>query len=274
MKPVAFSSREVDLGISDVKRRAELAEWIVGAENPWFAKAFVNRVWARLMGRGFCEPVDEIGELGDRVLPEVHTAVANHFIGTHFDIKEAFRIVALSRSYQREIRDAEKGQSKPFVSIPAGRLRGDEVFDSLEAAIALPNVTPPQAAASGEFRFPPPPKSTRDLVNEAFGFDPSAEQSNVARTMQQAMLLMNNKQVQAQVNADPTSGTMLAKLLMEEKDNETAITRLYRQVLARKPNSQEIALAIEHLKSVGERKAGFEDVLWGLINSAEFLSRR
>ena len=90
-----------------------------------------------------------------------------------------------------------------------------------------------KAAATGEFRFPPPPKSTRDLVNEAFGFDPSAEQANVARTMQQAMLLMNNKQIQAQVNADPASGTMLAKLLVEEKDNEAAIAKLYQKVLAR-----------------------------------------
>src|SRR4029434_11215593 len=130
---------------------------------------------------------------------------------------------------------------------PAGRLRGDEVFDSLEAAIDIPNITPPQGAATGEFSFPPPPKSTRDLVNEAFGFDPSAEQANVARTMQQAMLLMNNKQVQAQVNADPVSGTMLSQLLTEEKDNEAAITKLYQKVLARRPTTQEVSLAQDHL---------------------------
>jgi len=274
MKPIAFSSREVDLGISDLKRRAELAEWIIGPENPWFAKAFVNRVWARMMGRGFCEPVDESGELGDRVLPEVHASLPDHFIANQFDVKDVFRIVALSKSYQREIRDADKGANKPFVAIAAGRLRGDEVFDSLQAAIALPNYTPPQPAATGEFRFPPPPKSTRDLVNEAFGFDPSAEQANVARTMQQAMLLMNNKQVQAQVDADPASGTMLAKLLAAEKDDEAAIGQLYQQVLARRATTQEIALATDHLKSVGHRNAGFEDLLWGMINSAEFLSRR
>jgi hypothetical protein len=274
MKPIAFSERQVDLGISDVQRRAELADWLVGPENPWFAKAFVNRVWARMMGRGFCEPVDEIGELGDRVLPEVHAALADHFVATQFDVKEVFRVVATSRSYQREIRDAAKGQSKPFVAIPAGRLRGDEVFDSLEAAIDLPNVTPKQADATGAFRFPPPPKSTRDLVNEAFGFDPSSEQANVARTMQQAMLLMNNKQIQAQINADPASGTMLSKLLAAEKDDEAAIGRLYQQVLARRATTQEIALAQDHLKSVGSRGAGFEDLLWGMINSAEFLSRR
>jgi hypothetical protein len=274
MKPIAFTSREVELGRSDIQRRAELAEWIVGPENPWFAKAFVNRVWARLMGRGFCEPVDEIGELGDRVLPEVHAALADHFIANQFDIKEVFRVVVLSKSYQREIRDPSKGVNKPFVAIPAGRLRGDEVFDSLQAAIEIPNVTPEQAAASGEFRFPPPPKSTRDLVNEAFGFDPSSEQANVARTMQQAMLLMNNKQVQAQVNADPTSGTVLAKLLAEEPNDEAAIGKLYVKVLARKPTTQEISLAQQHLKAAGDRGAGFEDLLWALINSAEFLARR
>ena len=274
MKPIAFSAHEVNLGISDVRRRAELAEWIVGAENPWFAKAFVNRVWARMMGRGFCEPVDEIGELGDRVLPEVHTALADHFIASQFDVKDVFRVVSQSSSYQREIRDADKGQNKPFVAIAAGRLRGDEVFDSLAAAIEIPNVTPEQKEASGEFRFPPPPKSTRDLVNDAFGFDPSAEQANVARTMQQAMLLMNNKQIQAQINADPASGTVLAKLLAQEPIDEAAIGKLYSKVLARKPTSQEVAIAQEHLKSVGSRGTGFEDVLWGLVNSAEFLSRR
>jgi len=274
MKPMAFSEREVELGRSDVARRAELADWIVGAENPWFAKAFVNRVWARMMGRGFCEPVDEIGELGDRVLPEIHNALADHFIASQFNVKDVFRVVALSHSYQREIRDAEKTTSQPFAAIPAGRLRGDEVFDSLEAAIEIPNVVAEQATASGEFRFPPPPKSTRDLVNEAFGFDPSAEQANVSRTMQQAMLLMNNKQVQAQVKADPASGTVLAKLLVEEKDDETVITKLYGKVLARKPTTQEISLAQEHVKTLGNRNEGFEDVLWGLLNSAEFLSRR
>jgi hypothetical protein len=274
MKPIAFSERAVELGISDVKRRAELAEWIIGAENPWFAKAFTNRVWARMMGRGFCEPVDEIGELGDRVLPEVHAALAEHFAASEYDVKDVFRVVAVSRAYQREIRDADKGLVKPFAAIAAGRLRGDEVFDALATGISLPNVTPPATPATAAIRFPPPPKSTRDLVNEAFGFDPSAEQGNVARTMQQAMLLMNNKQIQAQINAQPGANTMLARLVAAEKDDDAGIVRLYQQVLARKPTTAEIALAKEHMTSVGQREAGFEDLLWSMINSAEFLSRR
>jgi hypothetical protein len=275
MKPVAFSQREVDLGKSDVARRVELADWIVGPENPWFAKAFVNRVWARMMGRGFSEPVDEIGELGDRVLPEVHSALAEHFVTTQFDAKDVFRLIAASRSYQREIRDPQDAKERqPFSVVAAGRLRGDEVFDSLEAAIALPNVTPPATPANDAIRFPPPPKSTRDLVNDAFGFDPSSDKSNVNRTMQQAMLMMNNKQIQAQIDASPGADTMLARLVAAETDDSAAVTKLYQQVLARKPTAKEIDIAREHLKSSGERKTAYEDLLWSMVNSAEFLSRR
>jgi hypothetical protein len=275
MKPIAFSEREVDLGKSDVSRRVELADWIVSPENPWFAKAFVNRVWARTMGRGFCEPVDEIGELGDRVLPDVHNALAEHFTASQFDVKDLFRVVTTSRTYQRQIRDPQdESDRKPFAVVAAGRLRGDEVFDSLEAAIALPNFTPPQAPATDAIRFPPPPKSTRDLVNEAFGFDPSSDQANVNRTMQQAMLLMNNKQIQAQIDASPSSGTMLAKIVAAEPDDASAVTKLYQQVLARKPTPKEIDIAKEHLTATGDRKTGYEDLLWSMVNSAEFLSRR
>ena len=274
MEPIAFSARKVGLGASDVARRVELADWIVGPENPWFAKAFTNRVWARLLGRGFCEPVDEIGELGDRILPEVHTAVAEHFVASQFDVKELFRLVVLSKAYSRGICDGDAKDAKPFAVIPAGRLRGDEVFESLKIAIELPNVTPPQEKATDAIRFPPPPKSTRDLVNEAFGFDPSSEQSNVVRTMQQAMFLMNNEQIQKQINADPASGTVLAKLLVEEKDDAAAVVKLYQRVLGRKPNDMESAIAAEHIAAVAKRGAAFEDLLWSLVNSAEFVARR
>jgi hypothetical protein len=274
MEPIAFSSRKVGLGVSDVARRVELADWIVGPENPWFAKALTNRVWARLMGRGFCEPVDEIGELGDRILPELHAAVAEHFVASGYDIKELFRLVVLSKSYSRGIADGDVKDAKPFAVIPAGRLRGDEIFESLAVSIELPNITPPPEKATDAIRFPPPPKSTRDLVNEAFGYDPSSERSNVVRTMQQAMFLMNNEQLQKQINADPASGTVLAKLLVEEKNDAVAVMKLYERVLGRKPTDKESAIAAEHIANVDQRGAAFEDLLWSLVNSAEFVARR
>jgi hypothetical protein len=274
MTAVAFGSATQEVGASDIARRTELAKWLVASDNPWFAKAFVNRTWARMMGRGFSEPVDEIGELGDHVLPEMFQTVADHFTATEYDPKALFRTIALSKAYQRPLAETPKGFVKPFSILSPGRLRGDEVFEALSVSLELPNITPEAVKPTAAIRFPPPPKSTRDLVNEAFGFDPSLAAENVARTMQQAMFMMNNQQVQKQVDAAPDSGTVLARLLTETADDNVVLTKLYERLLARKPTDRELDIAKQHLATVGDRKAGFEDMLWSLLNSAEFTSRR
>ena len=85
---------------------------------------------------------------------------------------------------------------------------------------------------------------------------------------------MNNKQLHAQINAKPDSGTMLGKLLKAEKDDKTAIVKLFKLVLARKPTEKEIGVTMKHINSVKDRGAAFEDLLWSLINTTEFTSKR
>lgn len=273
MQPVAFDALKVDLGKDDMTRRAELAAWVVSPNTPWFAKAYVNRVWSRLMGRGFCEPVDEIGELADAVLPEVHEAVGEHFAATGYDIKGLMKLITSTRAYARTLAADVPSSEKPFAVAVTDKLRGDEVFSSLQTAIELENVTPPQAKANGDVRFPPPPKSTRDLVDEAFGYDPSVPRSSVVRSMKQAMLLMNNAQIQRQI--DGRSGeTVLSRLLDQESDDQEVIDLLFRRVLARSPNETEVKIVGEHIAAQPDRRVAFEDLLWSLLNTAEFVTRK
>ena len=273
MIPAAFGEAKLDVGAGDLERRAELAEWIVSPDNPWFAKAYVNRVWARLMGRGFCEPVDEIGIGANPLWPDLHAAVAEHFVASGFDHRELLRLIVRTKAYQRLLRESPS-EKQAFVALETVRLRGDEVYDSLAAAVELPNVAPPKGKETGAFRFPPPPKSTRDLVNEAFGFDPSLSKGSVVRGMPEAMFLMNNEQLQKQIDARPESGTVLARLLSEHADDAVLIKHLYRRVLAREPNERELKIALAHVAKVGDRGTASEDLLWSLINSAEFTTRR
>ena len=274
MTPSFLDGEEFKLDTPDEERRKFLANSVASADNPWFAKAYVNRIWARLMGEGFCEPVDNIGETQTVTLPQVHAAVAKHFAAGGFDVKDLFRLVMNTQAYERRLPSKGKNdEAKSFAARPA-KLRGDEVFASLVTAVGLPNVTPPAVKASKGVRFPPPPKSTRDIVAEAFGFDPSLRAADVPRTMPQVMLLMNNEQIQAQVNADPESGTHLSKLLASEKEDRTVVISLFESVLARQPSEKETDIALEHVRSVGQRGEAFEDVLWGLLNSAEFTTRR
>ena len=140
--------------------------------------------------------------------------------------------------------------------------------------VALPNVAPPVVKHDDRFRFPPPPVSTRGDLIKAFGFDPSVSRRQVERTMQQAMWMMNNAELQKQIDADPASGTMLAELLAGEKDDRAALIALYRRVLARRPKDKELTIALEHIKQAKSRGEALEDLLWSLINSAEFTVKR
>ena len=281
MRPVALGglgsvegSDEFELGLSDLDRRAKLARWIVDNENPFFARAYVNRVFARLMGRGFFEPVDELGELAEEpILRDVHDQLAEHFIATKFDHKDLARLLVNTSVYQRSVVSAQ-ADDHPLAAARTKKLRGDEIFDSLVTAIALPNVKPEKAKATGAIRFPVPPKSTRDLVNDAFGYDPSLKDELLVRTMKQAMFMMNNQQLQKQVNAAPESETFLSALLADENDNQKLVVKLYQAVLARSPSDRELEIVLAHVNQVGERGSAFEDVLWSLINSAEFSTRR
>ena len=280
LQPTALNGMQgesqFDLGLADLDRRRSLAEWMVHPENPYFARSYVNRVFARLIGRGFYEPVDDLGETASEpILPEVHAALAEHFITSGHDHKDLVRLLTSSRVYQRSMTPPPgMDPETPLAAAVPKKLRGDEIFDSLVTAIKLPNFTPEQAKATGAIRFPPPPKSTRDLVNDAFGYDPSFKDDLLVRSMKQAMFMMNNTQIQAQINADPQSETYLSKLLTEEQDDSRVATRLYRAVLGRSPSDKELDLVLAHLEKVGERGPGFEDVLWSLINSAEFVTRR
>jgi hypothetical protein len=274
MTPAFLTGVKFDKGKTDVERRQELAQLVASTANPWFAKAYTNRIWARLMGRGFYEPVDDFGPAVLPALLDVHEALSADFRDSGFDVKRLYRLVLNTQAYQQRLPSQPSVADEPFVAASTTKLRGDEVFASLVTAIDLPNVTPPKVAPTKEIRFPPPPKSTRDLVAEAFGFDPSARAMDVSRTLQQAMLLMNNDQLQKQVDARPESGTVLAKLLVEESDDARAVERLFLSVLARRPSEKERTIALEHVSSVGQRGPAFEDVLWGLINSAEFTTKR
>lgn len=267
MKPTFLDASGLDLDAGDTERREFLAWELTRPENPWFAKAYVNRLWARLLGRGFYEPVDNMADYVPHLWPKTHQALAGRFAASKFDIKGFFRVVMNSAAYQRA---RPLGDNSP----PPAKLRGDEVFASLVNAIGLPNTTPPAVKATGQYRFPPPPKSTSELVCDKFGYDPSLTFEEVSRTLSQAMLLMNNEQVQKQINADPKSNTLLGKLLAKEADDKTAVSALFQEVLARKPTDKEVQIALEHIADIGQRGPAFEDILWGLINSAEFTTRR
>jgi hypothetical protein len=148
-------------GLAVTERRAMAASYITGQDNPWFAKAYINRVWYVLMGEAFYEPIDDIGPEREPRALEVLNPLAEQWQKGGYDVRWLFRTILNTDAYQRRVRSTANAAGKtPFASSCASRLRADQVFDALVHALALPldpsgNLVPP-AKNNGPGRGPGP----------------------------------------------------------------------------------------------------------------------
>ena len=264
-------------------RLALAAKYVTSTENPWFARAFINRIWSATMGEGFYNPVDDLGPTRTPHSPEILDLLADHWQRSGYDIRWLFRTILNTQAYQRQSRSSNTAAGRtPFASNVPSRLRADQIFDALVQALNLDQVPAAQlkaavakgAQAKKAARKPDDPSEPpgRREVNHTFGVDPSTPNDDVVGTIPQALYLMNGPIIARQVQARP--GTMLGELVGIAPNERAAVDALYLKVLARHPNAKEMSACLHHVSSVGDHREGFEDILWALINSTEFVSRR
>jgi hypothetical protein len=121
------------------KRRELVASYITGQDNPWFARAFVNRTWYALMGEAFYEPIDDMGPERTPRAPEVLEPLADQWQRGGYDVRWLFRTILNTQAYQRRARSTASAAGKtPFASGCPSRLRADQVLEALAQAIDLP----------------------------------------------------------------------------------------------------------------------------------------
>ncbi|MDA0835396.1 MAG: DUF1549 domain-containing protein [Planctomycetota bacterium] len=272
MDPVFFvSSSKIKTELGDLERRNELASHLTSVDNPWFAKAFVNRVWSEMLGEGFYTPVDDIGPSRQASYPEVLDLLSNAFIANKYDVKWLFRTVALTQTYQREIRAQSAADLTPtFAASTPMRLRADQLYSAITDVLGIDQIGGRAQQARGALRGGD--RSPRGMFNELFGFDPSTPQDDLVGEVPQALFMMNSPILN---NLNRAEGrTRLAQLLKEYPEDKDAVIELYLLVLSREPSASELSICEEFIKETGERGEAFEDIQWSLINSSEFLSKR
>ncbi|HRX77586.1 MAG TPA: DUF1553 domain-containing protein [Pirellulaceae bacterium] len=270
MQPVFFiSGDKLAKGTTDADRREALAAWISSPNNPWFATAFVNRVWSELVGEGFYEPIDDLGPDRECSASETVDYLAKSFTETGYDVKWLYRTILATEAYQRESRARRDYEELPFQANCAQRLRADQLFDSLVSALDLGDRMSEQGPARGPYmqRFSP-----RAVFNAAFGYDPSQPREEVGSSIQQALAIMNAPFINQSINARRSDG--LGAILRDNPDDEDALTELYLKTLSRSPSKYEIQTCVSYIGDVRDRNEAFEDILWSLINSTEFLHRK
>ncbi|MEX0678808.1 MAG: DUF1549 domain-containing protein [Pirellulales bacterium] len=270
MTPVFFvTGQKLEAGVTDVERREKIAEWITARDNRWFAKAFVNRTWSELVGRGFYEPIDDIGPDRQCAAPETLDYLADRFAESRYDVKWLFRVITASEAYGRQSRSRTLDQAARFVASCPQRLRGDQLFNALVEVLDLPEEPP---APDGE-NYRNALAGPRGQVNRTFGYDPSMLRDDVAGSIPQALFLMNSPEL-ARAMGGRQRGTSLGRLLAEVPEDKDLVGELYLRCLAREPKPTELATCLDHVRAADDRTEAYEDILWALVNSTEFLNRK
>jgi Protein of unknown function (DUF1549)/Protein of unknown function (DUF1553) len=268
MQPVFFATGDtLPEGTKDADRRGSLARWTTAKDNPYFAKAFVNRLWSELTGEGFYEPVDDIGPDRHCTAPKTLDYLAGEFAATGYDVKWLFQVITATELYQLPSAPRRGPEDPPMQHNVAQRLRSDQIFDNLLLVLEASEPSQPGGFGPGA-RFA---RGPRQQFTIAFGYDPSERRDEVANSIPQALAMMNSPTITTALRG--TGNSMLARKLAAIKDDPPLLQELFLKVLGREASQSELTTCLQYVKQVGIRTEAFEDILWSLVNSAEFLHR-
>lgn len=272
---------------SSKERRAFFAEWLTRPDNWYFTHSIVNRVWAHFMGKGLVEPVDDLRETNPASNPELFDALANDFVKHKFDLRHLMRQIVSSRAYQRSSGSIPQNAAddKYYSRFLVRRLTAEQLLDALSQvtgkAEEFPGVPP------GYRAIQLPDTHVKSDFMDILGRPPRVITCECERSqepnMAQALLFINGELLNRKVSAD---GGLVDRLVKAGKSDSEMLEELYWSAFGRAPaaverdgNLKSIRKAIAALALKPEqkneleqaRRKTFEDLLWVLVNSKEFL---
>ncbi len=278
--PVFFvDGSKLPHGQTDEERRQAVARSFTSPDNPWFARAFVNRIWAEMLGEAFYMPIDDLGPTRTPRFPEVLDALCKGFTLNGHDPKWLVQTIANTDAYQRQIQPPSSSENTlPFASATPVPLRSDIIFSSLVQVFGISEAEMGGRAGkrgnADEMKDKPKAlrQNPRFIFDTLFGVDPSTPKDEITGNIPQSLMMMNSRRIRAGMSAK--GETRLGKILQEHPENAAAIQELYLLVLARVPSTHEIEISTNYIAEVKNRPEAFEDLMWSLVNSSEFISRR
>jgi hypothetical protein len=253
-----------------VGSRVTLAEWMTSVENPYFARAGVNRIWAHFFGTGLVDPVDDLGEDKAASHPELFDELARQFAAHGYDIKFLIRAIASSRAYQLTSESPEPTptptDAKLLTHMAIKGLTADQLYESLAQVTGLVE------RSQGGNPFQEAINSPRAVFLQKFGrHDEKA--TEMQTSILQSLALMNGEFVAraTDVKRGPLLGAVADAPFL---DTEARVETLYLAALGRKPRPEESARMVAYVAKGGtthDPRAALGDVFWSLLNSAEFM---
>jgi hypothetical protein len=245
---------------------AVLADWMTADDNPYFARAAVNRVWAYFFGIGLIEPVDEPGDQNPPSHPELLDELAQEFRAHHFDLQYLIRGIVASEAYQRSSADDRPADPRLFARLAVRGLSPEQLLDSLAVATGYP--TQEAAPRVNALGAPNPSARAEFLVR----FTAQGSRTETQTSILQALHMMNGALVGRAVDHSVAADAIQHLSAVDYPANKAkAVDTLYVLVLSRRPRPEEVERVIRYVDRAGDRPKALGDVLWALLNSAEFM---
>lgn len=267
--PRYLDGREISQG-GDVVRRAELGKFIADRSNKDLAKAFVNRVWGHLMGRGIVHPVDDFGDHNPPSHPELLDQLAAEFQKSGFDVRAVVRWITASQPYNLSSAMSKSNEKDEtlFSRMVLKPMSPEQLFDSLLTATSAHKAGGEDESGNRRDQW------LRQFV-VAFSNDEGGEGTEAQGTIPQALMMMNGDLMERATGG--MSGGFLsdlyAKAMAQSRVPPAAymVNHLYLAAFSRLPSPQEVRMASEYLNGFPDKPEVLQDLFWALLNANEFV---
>lgn len=290
VKPTALAAAPMNLP-ADVDPRVKLADWVTSKDNPYFAKALVNRYWKHFLGRGLTEPEDDLRITNPPTNPELLDGLAKHFVDSNYDLKKLVRAICVSTTYQLSATPNEWNRSdkQNFSRFMPRRLNAEVLFDAIDQVTLAKSEFPGVPAGTRAVQLPD--QAFESYFLTVFGRPDATSACECERasdvTLAQMLHLMNSFEVLAKIGgAAPKSkekdkkaapktkvvpGQRLVKIVSDKRPHEEKLRELFLVTYSREPTKREVEALLAYVRRQSDVRAAYEDVLWVLVNSEEFL---
>jgi len=268
-------------------RREVLADWLTSPDNPYFARAIANRIWAHFLGVGLVESVDDLRASNPASNERLLSALADHLVTHRFDLKSLMREILVSQTYRRssEILPGNRDDRRHYSRFYPRRLPAEVLSDAIADVTGVRDRFTELTLSDGSTEKTAfYTNSTRSVqlfdsaVNsyflKTFGRNQreitcECERSNQP-SLVQALHLSNGGTVNDKLRS---SEGRLARLLADGADADRLISEAYRLALSRPPRPEERRGLLRAFADAGpgQRSAVAEDLFWAILTGREFL---
>ncbi|GIW97807.1 MAG: S-layer protein [Pirellulaceae bacterium] len=255
----------------DEDARVRLAAWMTSPQNRFFARSLVNRYWKHLFGVGFVEPEDDLRVTNPATNPALLEALADYFVDQGYDCRQLLRAICTSTVYRLDSVGNPHNLSDrtAYSRYYPKRLPAEVLLDAVDQVLGTHSEFAGLPIGSRAVSLPD--TSFESYFLQVFGKPDSVTACECERSsdvnLAQTLHLMNSREIHLKLT-DPHARPALMAAAGQPREQ---VEKLYLAAYSRHPNDEEWRAAWEYLKSKEFTATAYEDLVWAIINSKEFL---